>query len=48
MTDRFSFGLTLKHVTETLAENHMNAFLLDVGTFLLDGFWVLKILCFSY
>jgi hypothetical protein len=42
MTDRFSFGVTLKHVSETLAENQMDAFLLDVGTFYWTGFGSLR------
>jgi|TARA_B110000914_G_C15509198_1_gene469864 hypothetical protein len=42
MTDRFSFGVTLKHVSEKLAENEMNAFLLDVGTFYWTGFGSLR------
>jgi len=42
MTDRFSFGITLKHVLEKLAENEMNAFLLDIGTFYWTGFGSLR------
>ncbi len=42
MTDRFSFGVTLKHVSETLAENHMDALLVDIGTFYWTGFGSLR------
>jgi hypothetical protein len=42
MTDRFSFGVTVKNVSETLAENQMDAFLLDVGTFYWTGFGSLR------
>jgi len=42
MTDRFSFGVTLKHVSEQLAEVEMNAVLLDVGTFYWTGFGSLR------
>lgn len=42
MTDRFSFGVTLKHVSEKLAENEMSAILLDVGTFYWTGFSSLR------
>ncbi len=38
MTDRFSFGLTVKHVKETLAEYAMDAVLLDLGTFYWTGY----------
>ncbi len=38
MTDRFSFGLTVKQVKETLAEFSMDAFLIDLGTFYWTGY----------
>jgi hypothetical protein len=38
MTDRFSFGLTLKYFRETLAEFHMQGFMIDLGTFYWTGF----------
>ena len=42
MTSRFSFGITLKHVSENLAENNMEALLLDVGTFYHTGYKTLR------
>lgn len=38
MTDRFSFGLTLKYFEETLAEFKMSGLLVDIGTFYWTGF----------
>lgn len=38
MTDRFSFGLTLKYFQETLAEFKMHGLMLDLGTFYWTGF----------
>ncbi len=42
MTDRFSFGITLKHVQEDLAGNKMSAHMLDMGTFYWTGFKTLR------
>ena len=42
MTDRFSFGLTLKYVSEDMAEYGMNALLLDMGTFYWTGYRSLR------
>ena len=42
MTDRFSFGMTLKHVAEDMAGHHMSAFLLDMGTFYWTGYRSLR------
>ena len=42
MTDRFSFGITLKHVAEDLADYGMNALLMDMGTFYWTGFKSLR------
>ena len=42
MTDRFSFGVTLKYVAEDLAEHKMNAMLMDVGTFYWTGYGSLR------
>jgi hypothetical protein len=42
MTDRFSFGITLKHVIEDLAGNTMSAPMLDMGTFYWTGFKTLR------
>ncbi len=42
MTDRFSFGLTVKHVEETLAGNMMSVWLMDMGTFYWTGFKSLR------
>lgn len=42
MTDRFSFGLTIKHVSEDMAGHHMDAFLLDMGTFYWTGYRSLR------
>ena len=38
MTDRFSFGITLKYFEETLAEFKMSGFMVDIGTFYWTGF----------
>ncbi|MBQ84424.1 MAG: PorV/PorQ family protein [Candidatus Marinimicrobia bacterium] len=38
MSDRFSFGITLKHAEENLAGHQMRSMLLDVGTFYWTGF----------
>ena len=42
MTDRFSFGLTLKHVSENLAGYGMSAVLMDMGTFYWTGYRSLR------
>ncbi len=42
MTDRFSFGLTIKHVSEDLADYNMNAVLMDLGTFYWTGYGSLR------
>jgi len=42
MTDRFSFGITAKHVTEDLAGNIMRVWLMDLGTFYWTGFKSLR------
>jgi hypothetical protein len=42
MTDRFSFGLTLKHVQENLAGHDMNSVLIDLGTYYWTGFKSLR------
>ena len=42
MTDRFSFGLTLKHVSEDLAGYGMSAVLMDMGTFYWTGYRSLR------
>tara|TARA_B100000073_G_scaffold294929_1_gene259060 strand:+ start:6057 stop:7064 length:1008 start_codon:yes stop_codon:yes gene_type:complete len=42
MTDRFSFGLTIKHVIEDLASYSMSAFMMDVGTFYWTGYRSLR------
>ena len=42
MTDRFSFGLTIKHVSENLAGYKMSAALMDVGTFYWTGYRSLR------
>lgn len=42
MTDRFSFGLTLKQVQEDLAGSSMNAIMMDVGTFYWTGYKSLR------
>jgi len=42
MTDRFSFGVTLKYVTEDLAEHEMSAVLMDMGTFYWTGYGSLR------
>lgn len=38
MTDKFSFGLTVKYVEETIAELKMRGALLDIGTYYHTGF----------
>ena len=38
MTDRFSFGITFKHVSEDMADYGMNAVLMDMGTFYWTGY----------
>ncbi len=38
MTDRFSFGITLKYFQETLAEFKMHGMMIDLGTFYWTGF----------
>jgi len=42
MTDRFSFGLTLKYVSEDLADHKMSATLIDLGTFYWTGYGSLR------
>lgn len=42
MTDRFSFGITVKHVSEDLAEESMSVTLMDMGTFYYTGFRSLR------
>ena len=42
MTDRFSFGLTLKYVSEDLAGFGMDAVLMDMGTFYWTGYRSLR------
>jgi len=42
MSDRFSFGTTLKHAEENLAGHRMRSMLLDVGTFYWTGFRTLR------
>ncbi len=37
MTDKFSFGITVKYFQETLADLSMSAFLFDLGTYYLTG-----------
>ena len=37
MTDKFSFGVTVKYLSETLAELKMNAVLFDLGTYYKTG-----------
>ena len=42
MTDRFSFGVTLKYVAEDLAEYKMSTVLMDLGTFYWTGYGSLR------
>jgi hypothetical protein len=42
MTDRFSFGVTVKHVSEDLADFGMSAVLIDLGTFYWTGYKSLR------
>ncbi|MFL2983247.1 MAG: PorV/PorQ family protein [Candidatus Neomarinimicrobiota bacterium] len=42
MTDRFSFGLTFKYVTEDMAGYDMSAILMDMGTFYWTGYGSLR------
>ncbi len=42
MTDRFSYGLTIKYVQENLADLVMNNVLMDLGTFYWTGFKSLR------
>lgn len=42
MTDRFSFGVTLKYVEETLADLDMHNVLIDLGTYYWTGFKTLR------
>ena len=42
MTDRFSFGLTIKQVSEYLAGFEMSTFLFDMGTFYWTGYKSLR------
>jgi long-subunit fatty acid transport protein len=43
MTDRFSFGITIKYVREELAELHMGGVLIDLGTYYWTGYKTLRI-----
>ena len=43
MTDRFSFGVTLKYVREDLADLYMDGLLFDFGTYYWTGFKTLRI-----
>lgn len=43
MTDRFSFGITVKYVREELAELRMGGMLLDLGTYYWTGYKTLRI-----
>jgi len=43
MTDRFSFGATIKYVREDLAELYMDGLLFDFGTFYWTGYKTLRI-----
>ena len=42
MTDRFSFGITLKYVSEDLADYGMKTVLMDMGTFYWTGYKSLR------
>ena len=42
MTDRFSFGLTLKYVTENLAGQTMSSTMIDMGTYYWTGYRSLR------
>jgi len=42
LSNRFSFGITVKHVNENLAGTMMQAWLMDVGTFYWTGFKSLR------
>ncbi|MFQ6674824.1 MAG: PorV/PorQ family protein [Fidelibacterota bacterium] len=42
MSDRFSFGITVKNVSENLAGNLMESWLMDLGTFYWTGFRSLR------
>ncbi len=42
MTDRFSYGLTVKHVNESLAGQTMSGVLIDMGTFYWTGYGSLR------
>ena len=42
MTDRFSFGITLKQVEEDLAGHKMSSAMMDMGTFYWTGFRSLR------
>jgi len=43
MTDRFSFGLTMKYVRENLADLSMSGVMLDLGTFYWTGYKSLRL-----
>ncbi len=43
MTDRFSFGVSLKYVREDLADLYMDGLLVDFGTYYWTGFKTLRI-----
>ncbi len=42
MTDRFSYGFTIKYVEETLADLDMKSAMMDLGTFYWTGFKTLR------
>ena len=42
MTDRFSFGITVKHVAENLAGHNMSSSMIDMGTYYWTGFQSLR------
>lgn len=42
MTDRFSYGATVKYVEETLADLDMNTVLMDLGTYYWTGYKTLR------
>jgi hypothetical protein len=42
MTDRFSFGVTIKYVRENLADLIMDGFMMDVGTYYWTGYKSLR------
>ncbi len=42
LSDRFSFGVTIKHVSENLAGNLMETVMMDLGTFYWTGYKTLR------